>query len=253
MNNELKNKIVSSYETSTPDILDNIKEKIQATDMLDEEVVVTPISRYKKISSSLAVVCSLAAAVLIFVFVVKTGSGSLRFNAKSAPANDSCAEEPAAAMTEEAVYEDYAPKLQMSNEVLMDAGTEDAGYADEAENADERMLRESEMAGIYIDIDSKLSLSLDEEFYVVGISKDEMLDAIIDESDIVGLSVEVAFKNIVTSLYMNGYFKEDAETLHLRIDTENKASFENLESTFYNIMGELPINNSVTVEVVYSR
>ncbi len=253
MNNELKNKIVSSYETSTPDILDNIKEKIQATDMLDEEVVVTPISRYKKISSSLAVVCSLAAAVLIFVFVVKTGSGSLRFNAKSAPANDSCAEEPAAAMTEAAVSEENAPKMQICNEVLMDAGTEDAEYANGAEKSDERLLIESEKAGIYIDIDSKLRLSLDEEFYVVGFSKDEMFDTILDESDIVGLSVEVAFKYIVESLYMNGYFKEDAETLHLSIDTENKAFFENLESTFCNIMGELPINISVTAEVVYSR
>lgn len=250
MNKELKNKIVSSYEASTPDTLDSIKEKIQATSMLEEEAIVTPIHRYKRFSTTLAVACSLAAAVLIFISGVKTGDGSFRSTYKATAATDACMPEPAQAIEEEAVYEDLAPKMQVCNEIMADTAAE---YENDAEIDYERVFSESEAARTDIEINFGLKLSLDEEFYVVGFETDEALAPIYQESDIVGLRVEVAFKYIVATLYMNGYFNDDSEALHLSIDTVSKDYYESLESTFTSIMAELPINNIVNVEVVYSR
>lgn len=251
MNKELKKKIVSSYETSTPDILDKIKDHIQSTDMLEEDITVTPIHRYHKLTHSLAIACSLAAAILIFVVGIQTGNRNIKFSMKSAPASDMPMEEPAATATESMVEESFSDAA-VCNELFVNTESESArsNGAGIEKVMGESAVEDSFTTKIYIDVDYGMSLSLDENICVLDYTIEDGTKDFAAKENVTGLSFDDAFKNIVSNLFMNGHFKEDEDVLLISIDAVSEETYASISLSLKTIINTSSLANQVIIQDV---
>lgn len=229
MNKELKDIIVSSYEAKTPEVLDEIKEKIAKTDMLCEEPVMVKYSNSKKLTNVLKTIISLAAAITIFAFGMSVGGLSKKNSYPVATVSES---------------NSYTNEMRSVN-------TKGTDSVEMCESETESESYAISVATVYIDVNPSIELTIDESYVVVSCeAKNEDAKAFLDGSDVCGLTYDVAFKYIVGSLYMNGYLQGTTDAMLVSVDTNDLVMYENITNKMNSVIENNGINCDVLSQTV---